>query len=87
MSKLCSIMIQLLTLHSERMLLVLAAASFVSVGLILWGTVRLIEWYQKEPILKYTITAPTPPVDGTVLENPSIKVRIASSVPAPGDGC
>jgi acyl-CoA reductase-like NAD-dependent aldehyde dehydrogenase len=37
--------------------------------------VLLWEWYKKEPIIKYEITVPQPPVDGKILEKPSLKVN------------
>ena len=59
---------------SERLLWIGAAIGTVLVASFLWGTIKLVEWYTKEPIIKYNITLPTPPPEKQILENPSIKV-------------
>jgi hypothetical protein len=44
---------------------------------ILYVTINIIEWYTKEPIMKYEIAVPTPSGDGRAVEKLSIKVRVA----------
>ena len=52
-----------------------SAAGTVFVAIVVFAIVNFVEWWKKEPIIKYEISAPTPPADGKILERPSIKVR------------
>jgi hypothetical protein len=70
---------QLLMCSSVRLLWAGSAIGTVLLASIIIYVVRLLEWYKKEAVISYEITAPTPPGDGTVLEKPSIEVRIPES--------
>ena len=43
----------------------------------MYFSIKFFTWWGSEPVIKYTIAVPNPPGDGTVLENPSIKVGIS----------
>ena len=45
-------------------------------GIWMYFSIKFFTWWGSEPVIKYTIAVPNPPGDGTVLENPSIKVGI-----------
>jgi hypothetical protein len=59
---------------SEKLMFSLAAGATLFVGFLLYGTVRLSEWYKAEPIIPYTIPELKPPEKKKILENPSVKV-------------
>lgn len=52
----------------------LAAGATAVVGCFLYGTIRFIEWYNAEPVLRYSITELKAPEEKKILDNPSIKV-------------
>ena len=51
-----------------------AAGATILVATFIFSVVNLIEWYTKEPVIRYTISVPNPPGDGSITEKPSIKV-------------
>ncbi|TGO46527.1 hypothetical protein BOTNAR_0581g00020 [Botryotinia narcissicola] len=64
----------------EKLMFTLAAGATAVVGCILYGTIRLIEWYNAEPILRYSIAELKAPEDKKILENPSIKTAESSDI-------
>lgn len=60
---------------SEKLIFTLAAGATIFVGSLLYGTIRLIEWYNSEPIIPYTIAELDAPKEKKILEKPSIRVR------------
>jgi hypothetical protein len=66
--------------YSELLLYAMAVGATIFVAGILYVTINIIEWYTKEPIIKYEIAVPAPPGDGRAVEKPSIKVRAAYKI-------
>ncbi|TGO17543.1 hypothetical protein BTUL_0016g00060 [Botrytis tulipae] len=64
----------------EKLMFTLAAGATAVVGCILYGTIRLIEWYNAEPILRYSIAELKAPEEKKILENPSIKTAESSNI-------
>jgi hypothetical protein len=52
-------------------LLVVVSAS---VAILVWYSVRLVEWYAREPVIDYELVTPTTPDEKKILDKPSIKV-------------
>lgn len=61
------------------MLITMGLGSTLFVLSLLYSLVRVVEWYRSEAIIGYTIAVPNPPGDGTLLEKPSIKVRVVKT--------
>ncbi|KAL3422278.1 aldehyde dehydrogenase [Phlyctema vagabunda] len=74
---------------AEDLLVPIAIASSVFVVVILYGFIRVLDWYRAEPIVPYTLDAPNPPGEGKVLEKPSIKAPGSTAIqcyaPATGE--
>ena len=64
--------------HRVKLLYWGSAAATVFVATLIFSLVNLVQWWMKEPIIKYEIPAPLPPVERKILENPSIKVCVFS---------
>lgn len=52
----------------------LAAGATLFVGFLLYGGLRISEWYNAEPVVPYTIPELNPPEKKKILEHPSVKV-------------
>ena len=46
----------------------------VTFGGLIWSSLWVWDWYNKEPVIPYDIEAPTRPTERKILDNPSIKV-------------
>ena len=68
--------------RSEKLLWTGSAIGMVFVATCLFGTIKILEYLKLEKVIPYTISAPSPPRDGTVLEKPTIKVGNIQEVQA-----
>lgn len=60
--------------HRQNLLWVVMAAATAFVATLIYSAVWIVEWYQKEPIVRYELVTPTKPEESRILEPPSIKV-------------
>lgn len=63
-----------------------AVFAVILVGALVYATIRIMEWYSKEPIIRYEIDVPSPPDNGRALEKPSIKVKPPTEENSPDHG-
>ena len=61
---------------SERMMYALFAGVTTIAVILVYSTLWVAEWLQKEPVIPYEIASPARPEETTILEKPSIKVGI-----------
>jgi len=47
-----------------------------TLGGLIWSSIRIWDWYKKEPIIAYEIEIPTRPAERKILQRPSIKVNL-----------
>ncbi|RDW92484.1 aldehyde dehydrogenase-3 [Coleophoma crateriformis] len=64
----------------QKLLITIGLATTGFVLVLLFGFVKLVDWYKSEPIISYTIDVPQQPADSRILEKPSIKAEGSTAI-------
>ncbi|KAH8601241.1 putative aldehyde dehydrogenase-like protein C21C3 [Bisporella sp. PMI_857] len=72
-----------------RLMYTLLVVVSASVAILVWYSVRLVEWYAREPVIDYELVTPTTPDEKKILDKPSIKASGTTAIqcyaPATGE--